>query len=295
MAGKILVTGASGTVGRELVLKLQAENRDFIAASRTVEKFPVGVRGYVMDFESPALMEHAFRDVDYLFFISPLGPQMLKQAADVLAAAKKAGVRFILRSSGLGANPQSSYLLFRLHGEVEEMVRESGIPYAFLKPNAFMQNFINIHGDSLRQGALYLPQGEARTSYVDVRDIAEFAEALLRDPFVHHGRSYTVTGSRPVSIAEVVSILSYQAERRISYVSITEEASRHILEQQGRSPWMRDMVLSYYQAAREGVTAKVTDALPNLLQREPRTIEDFVQENAKFWKAPKTPWSDFDL
>lgn len=283
MGLRIMVTGASGTMGQELVKILHKTGADFTVASRSLSRLPAGIRGLQLNYDSVPLLEQAFRDIDVLFFLQPLTENMVAQAQNVFRAARSAGVQFVLRVSGFGASASSRYLYQRVHGEVDKMLSESGLRYSILRPNIFMQNFINPWGEFLRQGAIYLPQGEGRTSFFDARDAAQVASQILLDPERYTKTIFDLTGERAISNAEVVSLIAHQVKRRLAYVPVTEEVALKSLQKLGVDPWQIEATMSLHRATREGQVSSVSDSFKKLMGREPHRFEDFCQEMKDEW------------
>lgn len=281
MAWRILVTGATGVLGREVVRRLHQREVDFVAASRQ-EDLPLGeIKNISLDYGNPATLEQAFQGVDVLFLLIPFADSMKEWAENAINAARSAGVQLIIRTSALGAEINSPYLWLRTEGEINHLLEQSGIPSVLLKTNSFMQNFERLYGSALQQGALYLPEGEGRTSFVDVGDLASAVAEILVNPFVHIGHEYTITGRRALSNAEALSILSLQSAKRISYVPVTEEIIRKALKKMEASSWWIEFVLSRHRSTREGVGDEVTDTFKKLTGLEPRTFEDYSEELAE--------------
>lgn len=280
---RIMVTGATGTMGQEVVNRLRQAGADFIAVSRSLERLPQGVPGLSLNYDNLALLEQAFRGVDVLFFLQPLSCEMLLQAENIAKAARAAGVQFILRVSGLGASSRSTYLFQKVQGEVDEILEDCGVRVCILRPNIFMQSFISPFGDSLRQGVLYLPQGEGRTSFLDARDAAEVAQEILLDPWRYDRQSFDLTGERALSNAEALSLISHQVRRRVVYVPVTEEAALRNLEKSGADRWSTDLIMSMHKATREGQTALVSESVKEITGHGPRRFEDFCREKRGEW------------
>ncbi|ASD63898.1 SDR family oxidoreductase [Bdellovibrio bacteriovorus] len=283
---RIMVTGATGTMGTELVRQLHSMGREVVAVSRDLERLPKDIKGMQVPLENRYLLEQAFRDVDVLVFIQPLCENMIQQAENVVGAAKASGVQFVLKVSGLGASPVSRYLYQRIQGEADEILIQSGLRYCLLKPNIYMQCFLKSHYESLMAGTLYLPQGEGRTSYVDARDVADVAAFLLQDPWRYQKRELVLTGERALSNAEAVSIISHYARRRVSYVPVTEEAARKTFNRE-ESSWMMEAQMSLHRAAREGAVAEVSGVLRKILGHDPRSFEEFCEDMKKAWVLPE--------
>jgi uncharacterized protein YbjT (DUF2867 family) len=112
--------------------------------------------------------------------------------------AKKSGVRHIVKQSVMGADMESVVGSLRLHRQAEKIIEEPGIPYTFLRPGEFMQNFVNFDSQTIKeQGAFYLPAGDPKVSFVDVRDIAAIAVKTLTDDDgnddKHNNKTYTIS------------------------------------------------------------------------------------------------------
>ncbi|MFM8821497.1 MAG: NAD(P)H-binding protein [Phenylobacterium sp.] len=127
MTNRILVTGGAGNIGAEIVKRLSARHADFAVMTHTSGAAPTGVTERHGDFLDPASLQRAFAGVDTLFLLFPLVPEMPRMAANAVAAAKAAGVRHIVRSSGAGADAASPAAIAKVHGEIDALVRNSGI------------------------------------------------------------------------------------------------------------------------------------------------------------------------
>ncbi|UOF02177.1 NmrA family NAD(P)-binding protein [Bdellovibrio reynosensis] len=286
MGLKIMVTGAGGTMGQEVVSALHRAGAQFTAVSRSLERLPSHVKGLQLDYDNPLLLQEALRGVDILFLSQPYESNMLAQAENIVKAARKAGVEFIVRLSGLGADERSSYLYQRIQGEVDALVESSGIPFTILKPNIFMQCFVKSFGDAIRQGVLFLPQGEGRTSYLDARDAADVAANILQNPWHHSHKTFTLTGERPISNAEAISLISHQVRRRLAYVPVTEEVAVKEMLKTLADPWVVDVAMSVHKAAKEGAIESVSETLVSSFGKAPRKFEDFCVEMKEHWEVP---------
>lgn len=287
MAWRILVTGATGIVGREIVRRLHQREVEFVAACRQEGTFPEEIKNLSLDYGNPAILEQAFRDVDVLFLLIPFADSMQEWAENAIGAARRAGVKLIVRTSALGADVGSPYLWLRTEGQINRILNDSGIPSIVVKTNSFMQNYKRLYGEALQQGALYLPEGEGRTSFVDVGDLANIVSEILVNPFQHLGREYTITGGRALSNAEALSIISMRSARRISYVPVTEEITRNALKKIGASSWWIEFVLSRHRSVRDGEGEEVTSTFQEMTGLEPRTFEDYSEELAEtLFKRP---------
>ncbi|WP_175917480.1 NmrA family NAD(P)-binding protein [Burkholderia pyrrocinia] len=283
MSHTILVTGATGNIGRELVTQLKAAGAHVIASSnsgRVVE----GVETRRADLADAASLAHAFQGIDTLFLLLPLQADMVTLAGNAVAAARAAGVTHIVRSSGAGADAASPVAIGRVQGEIDRLVMESGIAYTITRPNCFMQNFVTFYADMIRGGALYLPQGDGKVSFVDVRDIAAVNATILRHPADHAGRIYELTGGEALSNADVVARIGTVLGRKVEYVPVTDDAAIASMRAAGADAWSIDVLMSLNRMIAAGHAAAVSADVQALLGRAPIAFERFVADYAGSWR-----------
>jgi uncharacterized protein YbjT (DUF2867 family) len=274
---RILVTGASGTIGREVVRQLQQRGADFAVMSSRA-----GAGAIVADFADRDSLERAFRGIDTLFLLLPLVPNKLELARNAVAAAQAAGVRHIVRSSAAGADADSTLSIARLQGTVDRMVADSGIAHTFILPNVFMQNWVNFSAPQLKAGTFYAPHGDGAQSVIDVRDIAESAAAILVDPASHASGAYTLTGGEALTDAQMLDTIGRAAGHPIRYVDVPESAAREAMA--GMPPVLVDWFMSLNHLIKQGWAAGVTDDVQRLTGHAPRRFADFAAENAVAWR-----------
>jgi uncharacterized protein YbjT (DUF2867 family) len=279
----ILVTGATGNVGGALVRLLQSAGAAVLAGSRSGE--PVaGAPGRRVDFSDPAGLKAAMQGVDQLFLLLPLAPGKEEMAAHALQAAREAGVRHVLRSSGGGADSSSPYALMRLQGRIDDAVRASGLPWTVVCPAGFMQNWVVYHGAMVRSGTVYLPHGQAGGAYIDARDIAAAVAAILRDPQVHAGKTYTLTGPESLTVPQILSAIDAATGRSTQYVPVPQQAAVAALQGMGMDPWLLELMASLNQATEDGALAATSPDLQTLTGHPGRRFADFALEHADAWR-----------
>ncbi|MCA3716175.1 NmrA family NAD(P)-binding protein [Phenylobacterium sp.] len=284
MTNRILVTGAAGNIGAEIVKRLQARKADFAVMTHASGGAPAGAGETQGDFLDPASLRRAFEGVDTLFLLFPLVPEMPRMAANAVAAAKAAGVRHIVRSSGAGADAASPAAIAKVHGEIDALIRNSGIPFTLLLPTSFMQNLVNFYGAAIRDGALYAPRGDGATAVIDVRDIADVAVEVLTHPAAHAGQSYTLTGPENLTDAQMVSAIARQIGRDVRYVDVPEAAAVDSLTRMGSPPQVIEWLMSLNHVIKQGWAAGGSPVVETITGRPPRNLADFVRENAAAWK-----------
>ncbi|MED5620168.1 SDR family oxidoreductase [Ideonella sp. BN130291] len=280
MSHRILVTGATGHIGRELVRVLQQRKADFAVLTSPSGRSVPGVLSVEGDFADAASLERVFRGFDTLFLLLPLVPNKLELARNAVQAAKAAGVKHIVRSSGAGADAASPVAIAQLQGRIDELVQGSGLGWTLLRPSFFMQNWVNYYADQLKAGAYHAPNGNGAIGMIDVRDIAESAAAVLADPAVHAGRIYTLTGPEALTNAQQVAALSEASGRPMRYVDVPEAAAQAAMQQMGMPPVVIDWFMSLHHVVKEGWAAGLTDDVAQLTGHPPRRFLDFAAESA---------------
>lgn len=281
MSQRILVTGATGTVGREVVPRLAASGVQVRAACRHPEMLALPedyVDTEVMDLRDPAELDRAIEDIEKIFYLSPLDETMVEDAALMVERAQAHGVRHLVRLSALGVDHPRKITLGKVHGEVERIIRGSGIDCTFLRPNSFMQNFITYWGESIRrQNGFFIPQGQGRVSIIDARDIADVAVAVITQDG-HAGKVYELTGPEALSNFDIAKVLSDVLGRNISYRDIPVEDARSALTEQGMSEWMVNVILELFEMSAADDAAVVNDTVERLIGRPPIGFESFVRD-----------------
>lgn len=280
----ILVTGATGNIGRALVECLQKTpySVSVIAASPSGQSV-AGTPARELNLLSPDSAQAAMRGVKRLFLVTPAHPDMEAMTAHAVRAAQAAGVQHIVRASGAGADPKSDVAIARLQGRCDQIVIDSGITYTLLRPKNFMQNFTTFLRDMIRAGTVYSSQGEGRVPFIDARDIAAVAARVLQEPLAHVGKAYTLTGPRALTNAEALAVIAEHIGRPVQLVAISEEQAVEGMRQAGMSEAMVQAMFSLNRIIAEGWVTDVTDDVSRLLGRPATAWADFVAEHRDQW------------
>ena len=181
----ILITGATGNIGVELVKRLSGAGQSVRAfvRSRTNAKtihLP-GIELVEGDFAEPKTFTPALENVDRLFLLIPSSAEVEQQQRNFVDAAKRSKIKHIVKLSQLGADEKAPGRFQRYHGAIEKYIVKADLPYTFLRPNLFMQGLLNFRVTISSQGVFYAPAGNANVSVVDVRDIASVAARVLKE------------------------------------------------------------------------------------------------------------------
>jgi uncharacterized protein YbjT (DUF2867 family) len=272
----ILITGASGTVGSEVLKALIARGAPVRAGYRSrPQNLPAGVESVPLDYDRPETLSPALRGVETLFLLSnTVAPEVR-----VVDEAKRAGVKRIVKLSVLGA-AEGLFEFARWHRPVEQHVEASGLAWTHLRPNGFMQNMINYKGEAIRaQSALYASVGEAAISHVDARDIGAAAARVLTEGG-HDGKAYDLTGALALTYQQVADALSKALGRPIRYVAITPEQYRAAAIAAGTPEPYADALVDLDRAYAQGVGSRVASDLKTLTGRDPISFDAFARDYA---------------
>jgi uncharacterized protein YbjT (DUF2867 family) len=169
----------------------------------------------------------------------------------------------------------------RWHRHEEKIIEESGIPYAFLRAGAFMQNFISFFGQTIKnQNAFYLPAGNGKVSFVDVRDIAAVAVKLLTESRIQHkNTTFGITGREALSYSQAAEILSNATGKRISYIDIPQDEAIKSMKRSGMEDWLIADLIEFSNIIRAGNASQTTDTIEQLLGRKATSFEQFVKDH----------------
>ena len=285
MSKPILVTGATGTIGRDVARQLSGKGVAVRAGVRDQAKAKKELPDIALvpfDFENEKMFSAALEGVEKVFLLPPLLPNQLELMNRFVDAAKRAGVGHIVKLSAIGIDDETQATAIKWHSANERHIRESGVAFTFLRPNSFMQNFITYFPP--RNGAIYLPWGNGTASFVDTRDIANVAaKALTSDG--HEGKIYTLTGPATLGIAEVALILSEVAGREFKYVDVPEAAARDGMLQAGVPPWQVELVLELHAINKQNRWSAVTSDVEKVTGTPPTDFAQFARDHADKFRA----------
>ncbi len=283
MAAKILVTGATGNVGSEVVKELTGKVPFRVGASRVeAARRALGADCEIVpfDFLNPATFAPAFSGIEKLFLVRPpILANVKRDIAPALYAAKAAGVQHIVFLSLQGVDKNQ----LAPHYKIEKLILELGFSYTFLRASFFMQNLNTTHQAEIRdRSEIAVPVGKAKTSFIDVRDIAAVAaRALIEDG--HQNQMYTLTGSEALDYEEISDILSFVLGRRVQYTNPSAIAFLRSQLGQGKTAGFALVVTALYTITRFGNAKTVTSDVRKILGRQPITFIQYAQDYRQCW------------
>lgn len=287
MPSPILVTGATGTIGRPLVAQLAACGADVRAmSSRPGAAVPGAPAVPVVhgDWRDPASLRRACEGVELLFLLLPMAPDKPALAQAALQAARDAGVRHVVHLSSVGADAGSANAFARVQGEIEAAVAASGLAWTMLRPSGFMQNYVTYGADMIRGGGYAAAHGDAQQALVDAADVAACAAAVLSAPAAHVGKVVEPTGARAWTQAEAMAEIARAIGRPVSYLPVDDAAVRAALQGMGMPEPLLGWMVALGGLIRDGLGRRPTDDVQRVTGRAPATFEAFVQAHRGAWQ-----------
>jgi uncharacterized protein YbjT (DUF2867 family) len=288
----ILVTGATGLNGSELVHRLSAKG----IPSRALVRNPTNARSLALlpnvdvvmgDMARPDSLTEALRGVDRAMLISSSDPTMVETQSSFIAAAKKAGVKHVVKLSGIIPELASPFRFARMHAEIEQRLEASGVPYTHLRAGEFMPSYFRQVPSIVARGVLALPMADARIASVDIGDLAEVAIAVLTTSG-HEGKTYPLTGPESLSMAEVAEKLSAATGKTIRYVDVPPEEANRARLAAGMPPYLAEGLDELFAERRKGKESQVWPTIKDVFGREPTTFDDFARRNAAIFRGEQT-------
>ncbi|WP_033279602.1 SDR family oxidoreductase [Streptomyces sp. NRRL F-525] len=276
----ILVTGATGTIGSEVVRQLAARGEKVRALTRDPAKaqFPAGVetaRGHHADRAS---VEAAMTGAEVAFLVGVFGPDDSAHDRGLVEAARSAGVRRIVKLSGIGAGDPAIGPVGTWHVAGEQAVRDSELEWTILRPSAFASNTLGWAASVRSGGPIPNTSGTGGQGVVDPRDVSEVAVAALLTPG-HSGRTYTLTGPEALSVPDQAAVLAGVLGRPVEVRDLSSAESREYLLGLGFSDTFIDASEISREFVRKGGNEVVTDDVREALGRPARTYREWVLDH----------------
>jgi uncharacterized protein YbjT (DUF2867 family) len=290
MSDRILVTGSTGKVGKEVINQLVTKGLPVRAADINVEWVEAAAKAEgwkdvefaLFNYDQPETFGPVLEGVERMFIVPPLlSPTQHEQIIAFIKFGETTGVKHIVNLSQMGSDEIKDLPLRK--GEI--YIEGCGIPYTHLRPNWFCQNFNTMHMAGIKEhGEIAIPAEDIKSSYIDVRDIAAMGVAALTEGEKHWNKAYTLTSGEAIDNDEVVRLISKASGKDIKYTSVSEDAYREALLAAGMTEGAAEMALNLYRLMRNGGTTAVSSDVPDVLGRDAISFEQYTKDFADSWK-----------
>ncbi len=279
---KTLITGATGNVGSAVLEHLGTTDMDVRVLTRDESKAKSyrdrGVEAVVGDYLEPETLGPALEGVSTVFLLTPIHPDQVPQAINVIEATKESGNDpRVVRLSVHQASHEAPTRISRQHAEIEDKLISSGLPYTLLQPQSFMQNTLMTARTVASEGRIYQPFGNGRLGMIDARDIGEVAAKVLTEDG-HEGKAYTLTGPAAISFYDVAQALSEVLGKEVSYVSISLERAKEAMLSRGIPEWRADALNEYAKAHSVGYSDWTTEDFEQLTGHPATSYKKFASD-----------------
>ncbi len=281
----ILVTGAAGRAGSAVIREFARKKYPVRALvrnqeqARTLEASPT-VEIVEGDMSRPETLTKALAGVDRVLLISSPDEKMVETQCAFIHAAKKAGVRHIVKFSGTTTALDSPFLFSKMHAEIERYLENSGLGWTHLRPAQFMQEYLREVPTIVGQGALFLPLADARVVGVDIEDIAKAAFVLLTTPG-HEGKIHNMTGPEALNMTEIAEQISQAIGKTVRYVPISREQRKQALLGARIPPYMVEALdVQADERLKGGIESVVQLETHKEFGITPTTFAEFARRNA---------------
>lgn len=283
---KVLITGATGNVGIELIKSLQQSDHqlELFAGVRDVENGKQILANFKItcihfDFEDVNTYQAALSDCTILFLVRP--PQLAdvkKYFFPLIETCKRKGVKHIVFLSVQGVEKSTIIP----HHKIEKLITGSKIKYTFLRPAYFMQNFTTtLRHDLVDKKRIYLPAGNAKFTLVDVRDIGAVAAAILKNISPHINKSYELTCKEKLTFTEMAVMLTRGLGTDIQFIS-PNLFNFFVAKRKEKTPVMLILVLiMLHYFPRFKKEPDITNSIEEILNRPPIAFEQFIRDYKK--------------
>ncbi|NUR70458.1 MAG: SDR family oxidoreductase [Hamadaea sp.] len=289
----ILVTGTTGESGaavvREFVrrgLPVRALVRD---RSKVDAEVPSNVEVVEGDLTKRETLDEALAGVEKVLLISTAVPGLVQTQSSFIDSAKEAGVRHIVKFSGMGCWPDAEFRFARMHAEVETYLEGSGLAWTHLRPSTFMSDYFHETPSISAEGILALPMREARIAPVDTEDVAKIAVSLLHCDG-HEGKRYEITGPESLTAGEVAAAISAATGKPVRYVDIDPGEKSRAMLAAGVPPYFVDAMDELFSQRRKGPDeSRVNLSTHRIFDVDPTPFAEFARRNAGVFRGEEAP------
>jgi uncharacterized protein YbjT (DUF2867 family) len=236
------------------------------------------------DMARPDSLTPALRGIERAMLISSSDPAMLDVQTTFIDEARKAGVKHVVKLSGLIPELDSPFRFARMHAEIEKRLEASGMAYTHLRAGEFMPSYFRQVPSIVARGILALPMADARIASVDIGDIAEVAISVLTTSG-HEGKIYPLTGPEALTMTEVAAKLSSATGKSIRYVDVPPDEARKARLAAGLPPYLAEGLDELFAERRRGKESKVWPTIEETFGLQPTSFDMFANRNAAIFRG----------
>ncbi|MEV4636763.1 SDR family oxidoreductase [Actinoplanes sp. NPDC049548] len=271
-----VVSGATGRLGGRVAARLDRPQRLLVRDAARAPSIP-GAEVAQADYGDATAVRAALEGAGTVLMVSASeSPDRVDRHRVFVDAAAAAGVGHLVYTSFARARPDATFTLARDHWATEQHIRESGLPFTFLRDNLYADFVPALVGDD---GVIRWPGGDGRAAVVAQDDIADAIVAVLRDPGPHAGRTYDLTGPEALTFAEMAAVLTEATGREVRFHDETLEEAYASRAAYGAPAWQVDAWVSTYTAVAAGELATVDPAIEGLVGRRAKTLAELVRSS----------------
>ncbi|WP_299182222.1 NmrA family NAD(P)-binding protein [uncultured Aquimarina sp.] len=274
------ITGATGTIGKEVVNNLLTKKEHIIAGTRNTQKvkdiFENSVTGAYFDYEDKASYQEVLQSDGIFLLGPPLNPrlyELLEPFVDYLQDNYNGRLIY------LSGNGMENLEELPFHKKMEEKLRGSSLDWNIVRPGFFMQNFGNYERENIQdRNIIFSPAGEGKSSFVSSRDVGSAIAELLTDQN-RVKETHILTGAKAYSHFDVASMLSDLLEREITYPNPDENTYKEVLKESGAPDFIADYMIPVYGMIKQGKVSEVTTAIKDLTGQEPESLKAVLKRD----------------
>jgi len=279
---KILVTGATGAVGTQLVRQLTESNTPFRALVRNNDSGDLlrslpNAEVVIGDLAVKSSLDNVFQGIEKAFLLTNSSEHAEQLQLNFVNAAHRAGIKHIVKLSQLAADEHSPVRFLRYHAKIESRIKELGLTYTFLRPNLYMQGLITLKDYIKNDSVFYASVGNAAVSVVDIRDIAMVAVKALTEGG-HENKIYNITGKEAITHYQMADTFSRVLGRKVAFIDVAPEHMEMALIAAGFPEWQVGGVIEDYAHYARGEAAAVYSTVSDITNNAPSGFEQFVND-----------------
>lgn len=284
----LLITGATGSVGTQLVKKLANMNVSFRALVRNntqgdlMSNLPQA-EIVVGDLSGHDSLVQALQGIEKAFLLTDSSENAEELQLNFVNAAHKVSVKHIVKLSQLAADENSNVRFLRYHAVVENRIKELGMDYTFLRANLFMQGFLAFGNSIKYEDKFYGSLGNATVSAVDIRDIAAVTMKALTETG-HENKIYNITGQESITHFQMAEIFSRVLDTQVAYIDLNSEQMYEALTSAGFPEWQVGGLIEDYAHYARGEAAEVFNTVCDITGQTAISFEQFVHDYKEFFK-----------